>query len=741
MRFWLTGAISLFLLASLSHANGASWPQEIVAESGAVVLLYQPQVEEFSGNDLVGRAAVSAKSAATGNVPVFGAIWFEAKIDTDRDARTAIIRDLQIVDIRFAEASDEQKQQLAQLIENQIGQTNFTISVDQLLADLDAKTAGIAEAELKHNPPKIVLSTEPAILVSIDGEPTLQKIDGSNYERVVNTAFLIVKDGANHYLYIGSNAWFTASAVTGPWAPAKRVPTDIEKLVEPADEDDVEVDDIRILTVTEPTELIVSDGPPSWAPVEGMNLLYMDNTDSNAFLELSTQSYYLLLSGRWYRGQGLVSDLEWSHVPNDELPEPFGDIPEDSANGAVLSQVAGTEQARDAVLENTIPQTAAIKRDDDSFSVDYDGAPAFAPIEDISVEYAQNTSSAVFRYGNLFYACDNGVWYVSNLATGPWAVATDVPDAIYKIPTSNPHHNVTYVKVYDVTPQVVYVGYTPGYYGSYYYSGSVVYGSGWYYNPWYGPYYYPRYPTWGFHVTYNPWYGWGVGVSWTNGPFRFTFSSHGHGAWWGVGGYRPYPRPVVYGGYRKTNINIDNSINIGGGGNRPANRPANRPNLYNRPESRDRVANRPATPVDRQARPATNIQNDVLTDRSGNVYQRDAGGKWQQRNDGQWTKPQNLDRAAASLPTTRPSQPSVSRPSQQPASRPAQQPSTRPVQQPSTRPSYDSRQRQNSSGWSGQQAVRPQLERDYSARQHGAQRSQNFSRQQQRGGQSRQRRR
>jgi hypothetical protein len=94
MRSWLTGALSLFLLAPLSQADEASWPQEIVAEGGAVVLLYQPQIEDFSGNDLVGRAAVSAKSPASGNVPVFGAIWFEAKIDTDRDARTAIIRDL-----------------------------------------------------------------------------------------------------------------------------------------------------------------------------------------------------------------------------------------------------------------------------------------------------------------------------------------------------------------------------------------------------------------------------------------------------------------------------------------------------------------------------------------------------------------------------------------------------------------------------------------------------------------------
>jgi hypothetical protein len=728
MNIRLVLALITVVFAAAVQAENISWPQEIPTENDATVIVYQPQIEEFTGNSMAGRAAVSVKTAASGNVPVFGAIWFNAKIDTDRDTRTGTIRDVDIVDVRFADASDEQREKLAAVIESQVEKSYFTISVDELLADLDDNQSGTAGPELKHNPPKIVLSTTPALLVSIDGEPSLQKIDGSKYQRVVNTPFLIVKDGKNHYLYIGSNAWYKAENIEGPWERTKRVPNDIEKLVEPSEDDDTGVEDIEIIIATEPTELIVSDGEPSWAPVEGMNLLYMDNTDSNAFLELSTQSYYVLLSGRWYRGEGLLGDLQWSHVPNDQLPEPFSDIPEDSVNGAILSQVSGTKQARDAVLDNTIPQTAAIKRDDNSFKVDYDGTPNFAPIEDIRVDYAQNTSSAVFRYGNLYYACDNGVWYTSNSATGPWTVATEVPDAIYKIPSSNPHHNVTYVKVYDVTPQVVYVGYTPAYYGSYYYRGSVVYGSGWYYNPWYGPYYYPRYPTWGFHVSYNPWYGWGFGVSWTNGPFRFTFSSHGHGAWWGVGGYRPYPRPVVYGGYRKTNVNInvDNSINIGG-----RDRPTNRPNLYNRPETRDRVASRPSLPADRKARPNSNIQNNVLTDRSGNVYQRDTNGRWQQRENGQWTRPQNLDRAQSS-PTTRPSQPSVSRPSQQPA--------TRPSQRPASQPSYDSRNRQSSSNWSRQQAVRPQLERDFSARQHGAQRSQNYSRQS-RGGASMQRRR
>jgi len=464
-------------------AQAIDWPQELVAEDGSVVLIYQPQIEEFSDNSIAGRAAVSVKSPSSGNVPRFGAIWLEARVDTDRDTRSAVIRDIDIQEVRFADASEEEQQTLATFIERQVEGSSLTISVDQLLADLDADVEGSAGANLKHDPPEIMLSTVPAMLISIDGEPVFQEIEGSLYERVINSAFLIARGGTDLYLYIGSNAWYQASNIAGAWTFIDQVPDEVAALVEPVEEDGNDVGIVRIIVVTEPTELIVSDGEPSWAPVEGMDLLYMDNTDGNAFLELSTQSYYVLLSGRWYRGEGMMGELDWIHVQNDELPEPFSDVPAESVNGAILSQVAGTPQAREAVLDNTIPQTAAIDRDDASFSVDYDGDPDFAPIEEISVEYAQNTSAAVFRYGNLYYACDDGVWYVANSAKGPWSVATEIPDAIYKIPASNPHHNVTYVKVYDVTPEVVYVGYTPGYYGSYYYHGAVIYGTGYYYNP------------------------------------------------------------------------------------------------------------------------------------------------------------------------------------------------------------------------------------------------------------------
>jgi hypothetical protein len=698
----------LFIVAASANSQEFDWPKELTGESGGVVLIYQPQVEEFSGNRVEARAAVSVKSAATDNKPIFGAVWIKARLDTNRDTRTAVLSDVEISDVRLAEASDEQREALATYIEDSIENTVFEISVDQFLSGVDNTTVAVTEAELKHDAPDIILSREPAMLIPIDGEPVLQEIEGSQYERIVNSPFLIVKDGRAHYLYIGSDTWYLGRDIMQSWTKATSVPGDIQNLVEPAEDDAEDPGPLNIIVVTAPSELLISDGEPSWSPVEDMNLLYMDNTDSNVFLELSTQRYYVLLSGRWYRGEAMADGIDWVHVPNDQLPGPFSDIEEGSVNAAVLSQVAGTQQARDAVLDNTIPQTAAIDREDASFTVQYNGEPDFAPIEEIEVQYAQNTSAAVFRYGNLYYACDEGVWYVSNLATGPWTVATDIPEAIYKIPASNPHHNVTYVKVYDVTPEVVYVGYTPGYYGSYYYHGAVIYGTGWYYNPWYGPWYYPRYPTWGFHVSYNPWSGWGFGMSWTNGPFRFTFSRHG--GWWGVGGFRPYPRPHVHAGYRKTNININNNINVGG------NRPETRPNLYDRPQNRDRQADRGTTASTRQARPANNVQNNVLTDQAGSVYRRDTDGNWNRRENGEWTRANNLDRPNSGISQG-------NQPSQMPADRnrsSANYGSSR----PSTQPSY-------SSGRSSyqQSATRPQLERDYGSRQQGANRASSYQRQ------------
>jgi hypothetical protein len=312
-------------------------------------------------------------------------------------------------------------------------------------------------------------------------------------------------------------------------------------------------------------------------------------------------------------------------------------------------------------------------------------------------------------------------------------VADEVPeDKIAEIPPSAPVYNTTHVHVYESTPDIVYVGYTPGYMWSYPYYGVPVYGTGWHYPPYYGRWYYPRPPTWGFNVGYNPWTGWNFGLSWSNGFFSMGVSwGGGYG-----GGYYPGRCCGGYygGGYRGPvvintgDINIGNNVNIGnrteinnriGNDAQIGNRLENsRQNVYNRPENRTRNADKAAVSRDlKAARPATGRANNVYADRSGQVARRD-GDQWQTRESGQWNP----------TPESRPAVPET-----RPASKPSPQPATRPAS-PSTRPSTPARQP------SARPASRPSLDtrdlnRSHQARQMGA--SREMSRPTPRGGQRR----
>ena len=321
----------------------------------------------------------------------------------------------------------------------------------------------------------------------------------------------------------------------------------------------------KIVVATEPTELILTQGKPEWTSLTGGELLYVKNTETPWLRELSTNNMYVLLSGRWFRSKS--ESGPWNFVSADELPASFKDIPPASDIGGLRSSVAGTEEADDAVRDAAIPQTAAIKRSEASLSVEYDGDPKFEKISGTDVSYAVNTGAQVLEIGGNYYAVDNGVWFVAHcppLAPGS-SLTRFRTNRSRKFPPSSPVYNTTYVQVYQSTPEVVYVGYRPGYLWSFPYYGVPVYGTGCYYPPYWGRWYYPRPPTWGFHVGYNPWTGWNFGVSWSNGFFNFGMSWGGGyggayrpwgccGGWYG-GGYR---RPVVI---NTGNINIGNNVN------------------------------------------------------------------------------------------------------------------------------------------------------------------------------------
>jgi hypothetical protein len=725
--------VGLFVALPLP-AQDTGWPKEIVAGE-YVVTLYQPQVDNMTADLFESRAAVSVKKGD--GEPTFGAVWIEARIAVDRDTRNVDILTVEVPNVRFPELSDEEQSQLAALFEREIPTWDVDLSLDRLLASLEILDGEVGELELKNDPPKVIIAYVPSLLVLIDGDPKLEDVEGSKLQRVVNTPFLIVYHGKSKAYYLsGNEGWFSARDITGPWRLEPSPPSDVAAVTPPPPEETDEVEgadrDTRtpeIVVSTEPAELIFIDGDPAMAPIQDTDLLYVSNTDSDVVFDIGAQRYYVLLSGRWFSSSSLAT-AGWAFVPPDELPETFASIPLDSENGHMLVSVAGTEQAREAVLDASIPQTAAVKVDSTT-TVEYDGKPQFEPVEGTELTAAVNTESQVIKYRDSYYCCDDGVWYVSDAATGPWKVATEIPKEIYDIPPSDPNHNVTYVYVYDSTPEVVYVGYTPGYTGSYHYHGCMMYGTGWYYRPWWGRYYYPRPATWGFHVRYNPWYGWSFGVSYSNGPFRLTIGTGGGYGWWGPGWYRPYPwygyrhgyragyRHGYWHGYRAGMHAGASRPPAGGARPRPATLPSN--NIYNRPGNSNKVVDARDRTARKQAAVAQDRANNVLTDRDGNVYRRNQDGTWDRRDRGNWSKTDlpsaqtrpSTPQTRPSTPQTRPSTPQTrpSTPQTRPSTGVQPVPSTRPQQPTYTRPSTGS-----------------SVQRDYSARQRGSQRTQSYHR-------------
>ena len=431
-----------------------TWPLRLDTPSGQLAV-YEPQPETFTGNTLTARAAVSLQQPGAAD-PVFGAMWMQAHVATDQDARTVTILDAKVKRVRFPQSDDAQQAQFAGLIEQQIPQMAVTFSLDDLSATLQvAQQEKINVGQLQTAPPKILYSTVPSTLVLIDGAPQLQPVDQTQVMRVVNTPFIMLLDmPSKQYFLKAGDAWFVAHDVAGPYQSAGNAPGNIadvaSKLAGPAptntDPNTAAPRDLQprqIVVATEPTELVSTNGAPTYTPLPGGDLLYVSNTLSDVFMDVGTQQTYVLLAGRWYRTHSLQQG-PWEYVAADQLPQSFASIPSDSPKGHCLASIAGTQAASDARMDAAIPQTATISRTAPvDFNIAYDGEPKFESVQEVpTVSYAVNTPESVLLVNNHYYVCHQAVWYDSVASAGPWVVCSSVPQVIYTIPPSCPVYNV-----------------------------------------------------------------------------------------------------------------------------------------------------------------------------------------------------------------------------------------------------------------------------------------------------------
>ncbi|HRI20745.1 MAG TPA: hypothetical protein PLA68_07315, partial [Panacibacter sp.] len=468
-RHLLLTTFTCFLLQS-TIAQSDFWPKEISMNGGGKITMYQPQPESLNGNKLAARAAVSVRKS-NNDEPVFGAVWFDANLLTDKDSRTATIESITVKQTKINGIdNDNDLQDFAELLESEVPKWNYEMSVDRLLTSIEQEQQ-TNDADIKNDAPKIIYTTTPSTLITIDGEPRIQMDDDLKMERVINSPFLIVKnpDDRKFYLY-GGGFWYASSAVTGGYAPVSKLPSKIKPVDEQMKQQEKEASKEKeqvnepdsptdIIISTEPAELLQTEGEATFKSIQGTSLLYADNSLDEIFKDINSQKNYILLAGRWYSSTSLNGP--WTYVPSDKLPEDFAKIPQGSEKDGVLASVAGTDAAAEAVMDAQIPQTAKVDRSAATCEVYYDGDPKFSSIENTSLYVAENSNITVIKANNKYYAVDNGVWFISNQATGPWQASTERPTDIEKIPPESSAYNTKYVYIYDVSPDYIYTGYTP----------------------------------------------------------------------------------------------------------------------------------------------------------------------------------------------------------------------------------------------------------------------------------------
>ena len=326
----LFAAMMLLSMSGVVYAAELGWPREIESPQG-LITIYQPQLETFHDNKLTARSAISFKGKNDAE-PVFGAVWFSARLSTDRDERVVTLLEISVADARFPDITDDKRKYLDVAIEKSFSGKEHTMSLDRMLAALELieKKETVAQ-DFNNDPPKIIYTEKPAILITLDGEPKLQQSENNNVMRVVNTPFFIVLDRPSGKYYLKLNAnWVETSYLKKEWEVAATPPGYIVDMAEkeeftdsPEQEVDMSASQPRVIIASEPTELIQSKGKPSFVPIESTGLLYMSSTESDLFMTIDSQQYYLLVSGRWYDSKSL--DGGWEYIGADKLPGDFDD--------------------------------------------------------------------------------------------------------------------------------------------------------------------------------------------------------------------------------------------------------------------------------------------------------------------------------------------------------------------------------------------------------------------------------
>ncbi len=185
-----------------------------------------------------------------------------------------------------------------------------------------------------------------------------------------------------------------------------------------------------IFVRTQPAVLVIVDGEPVMAAIDGTSLSRVLNTNWELVRSRKSGQYYLRHEQQWL----VASDLEANYeiaasVPADLLRLP---APAQQSNPSTSSSAPS---AAPKVIIAKRPSELIVLR----------GAPELAPLAGTELSWVANSSSDLFFHNGTrsYYFLASGRWFRASSLNGPWQFASStLPEDFRRIPATHPRGHV-----------------------------------------------------------------------------------------------------------------------------------------------------------------------------------------------------------------------------------------------------------------------------------------------------------
>jgi hypothetical protein len=211
----------------------------------------------------------------------------------------------------------------------------------------------------------------------------------------------------------------------------ERMIASLAKLNAPVHSITADVQPPTIFVSTIPAIVLLVNGKPVLAPIQGSTLEYVVNTNWDLFYDKS--DYYLLDGKTWLKAKELTGPWTIS----TKLPSAMTSLPKDQW---------------DEVLKTIPPAASATANAPKVFFTDKPaelivswGQPVFGNVSGADLQYVTNTESNLFRHqpDGQFYVLLSGRWFRAESLSGPWTYAGNhLPADFLRIPKGQSYSSV-----------------------------------------------------------------------------------------------------------------------------------------------------------------------------------------------------------------------------------------------------------------------------------------------------------